>query len=325
MRFAMTEDQQLFTAAVRELLADQCPPDRVRAAWDAPADRSLWEQLAQMGVIGMLAPEVAGGMGMGALDLHPLLIEAGRVAMTEPIVDTAAVAVPLLAVAGHDAGARVASGEQTVALGFHTDPVVRTDTDLLLLETAEGAWHLLTSDSVETTVEESVDGARRLGRATWTPSADSLIGTALSTDARSRAIVGVAAQLLGLARHLLDETVAYVAVREQFGKPVGSQQAIKHKLADVLLAIEFASPMVARAAYSIDQVDADVAVHAAMAKACAGDAAKLAVRHALQCHGAIAYTVEYDLHMWMKRVWALDAQWGDARHHRRTIRTHLNL
>ena len=325
MRFAMTEDQQLFTAAVRELLADQCPPDRVRTAWDAPAENALWTQLAQMGVVGMLAPEAAGGMGMGALDLHPLLIEAGRVAMTEPIVDTSAVAVPLLAAAGHDAVAGVAAGDQSVAVGFHGDPVVRTDTDLLLLETDGGAWHLLPSSSVETADEDSVDGSRRLGRPTWSPSADTLVGEGLSADAGNRAIVGVAAQLLGLARHLLDETVAYVAVREQFGKPVGSQQAIKHKLADVLLAIEFAAPMVARAAYSIDQADADVSVHAAMAKAAAGDAAKLAVRHALQCHGAIAYTVEYDLHMWMKRVWALDAQWGDARHHRKTVRTHLNL
>lgn len=325
MRFAMTEDQQLFTAAVRELLADQCPPDRVRAAWDAPADRSLWEQLAQMGVVGMLAPEAAGGMGMGALDMHPLLIEAGRVAMTEPIVDTAAVAVPLLSAAGHDAAATVASGEQTVALGFHDDPVARTDTDLLLLELAEGDWHLVPAESVEFVEEESVDGSRRLGRPTWTPAADTLVGSGLSAEAGSRAIVGVAAQLLGLARHLLDETVAYVAVREQFGKPVGSQQAIKHKLADVLLSIEFAAPMVARAAYSIDHGDDDVSVHAAMAKAAAGDAAKLAVRHALQSHGAIAYTVEYDLHMWMKRIWALDAQWGDARHHRTTIRTHLGL
>ena len=125
MRFAMTEDQQLFTAAVRELLADQCPPDRVRAAWDAPADNALWTQLAQMGVVGMLAPEAAGGMGMGALDLHPLLIEAGRVAMTEPIVDTSAVAVPLLAAAGHDAVAGVAAGDQSVAVGFHGDPVLK--------------------------------------------------------------------------------------------------------------------------------------------------------------------------------------------------------
>ncbi len=327
MRFAFTEDQLLFTSAVADLLADKYPAERVRAAWDtpteAPDDRSVWQQLADMGVVGLLAPESTGGMGLGALDLHGLLVESGRVAMTEPIVETAAVAVPVLAAAGHSALASVIAGEQTVAVGFADDPVVRVDTDLLLLEHG-GTWYLAETAAVTATPQTSVDGSRRLASIEWTPTP----GHALPGDiaaARDRAIVAQSAQLVGLARHLLDETVAYVQVREQFGKPVGAQQAIKHKLADVLLAVDYAGPMVARAAHSIDEGDPDASVHASMAKCSAADAAKLAVRHGLQSHGAIAYTVEYDLHMWMKRVWALAAQWGTSAEHRDRVRQHLGL
>jgi alkylation response protein AidB-like acyl-CoA dehydrogenase len=115
---------------------------------------------------------------------------------------------------------------------------------------------------------------------------------------------------------MLDLTVAYVTERRQFGAPIGSFQAIKHHLADVRIAIEFASPLVYRAAYSLATGDPDAMLHGSMAKAQSADAAELAARMALQCHGAIGYSYEYDLHLWMKRAWALARTWGDASWHR---------
>jgi alkylation response protein AidB-like acyl-CoA dehydrogenase len=94
---------------------------------------------------------------------------------------------------------------------------------------------------------------------------------------------------------------------------------VKHKLADVRLALEFTRPVVYRAAYSVAHGDRDRSVHVSMAKAYASDAALLAARHALQVHGAIGYSYEHDLHLWMKRAWALAAAWGDAASHRERV------
>jgi alkylation response protein AidB-like acyl-CoA dehydrogenase len=115
---------------------------------------------------------------------------------------------------------------------------------------------------------------------------------------------------------MLDMTVEYVIERQQFGVAVGSFQAVKHHLADARIALEFARPLVYRAAWSLATDDPDCEVHASMAKAMASDAALLAGRKALQCHGAIGYSFEYDLHLFMKRAWALASTWGDARAHR---------
>jgi alkylation response protein AidB-like acyl-CoA dehydrogenase len=101
--------------------------------------------------------------------------------------------------------------------------------------------------------------------------------------------------------------------------PVGSQQAVKHHLANARLALEFARPLVYRAAYSVAHDDPDRDVHVSMAKAQASNAAGIAARVALQCHGAIGYTTEYDLHLYMKRAWALARAWGDAAWHGRRV------
>ena len=129
-----------------------------------------------------------------------------------------------------------------------------------------------------------------------------------------RGVLGVAAQQCGLADRMLELTVDYVKEREQFGVPIGSFQAVKHHLADARLALEFARPLVYRAA-----VARSTRSHVSMAKAKADDAALLAGRVALQCHGAIGYTTEYDLHLYMKRAWALAGSWGDARLHRARV------
>jgi alkylation response protein AidB-like acyl-CoA dehydrogenase len=118
---------------------------------------------------------------------------------------------------------------------------------------------------------------------------------------------------------MIEMTVEYVKERKQFGVPVGSQQAVKHHLANARLALEFARPLVYRGAYSIAHDDPQRSEHVSMAKAQASDAATTAAGVALQCHGAIGYTTEYDLHLYMKRAWALARAWGDAAWHRARI------
>jgi alkylation response protein AidB-like acyl-CoA dehydrogenase len=130
-----------------------------------------------------------------------------------------------------------------------------------------------------------------------------------------RGALATAAVLCGLAGAMLEMTVAYVAERRQFGVPIGSFQAVKHHLAGALLRLEFARPAVARAAWSAAHPEHVAPLvrqrDVSMAKALAADAAEACGRAALQCHGAIGYTVEHDLHLFLKRSWALARTWGD--------------
>jgi alkylation response protein AidB-like acyl-CoA dehydrogenase len=179
-------------------------------------------------------------------------------------------------------------------------------------------------DVVTLEPQRSVDGARRLSRVEWSPTKATCIcrGTAARVaiaDAIDRGSLAASAELLGLAQRMLDMTVDYVKMREQFGKPIGSFQAVKHHLADALGAIELARPIVYRAAWSMATSAHDSATHVSMAKAFASDAALLVAKKALQCHGAIGYSYEHDLHLWMKRAWALAAAWGDAASHRARV------
>ena len=133
--------------------------------------------------------------------------------------------------------------------------------------------------------------------------------------ALDRGALGTAAFLVGLGQAMLDLTVGYVKERQQFGVPIGSFQAVKHHLADAALALEFARPAVLRAAWSVAHAAPTRARDVSMAKAMASDAAELVGRKALQCHGAIGYTVEADLHLHLKRAWALARAWGDTAFH----------
>lgn len=140
-----------------------------------------------------------------------------------------------------------------------------------------------------------------------------------------RAALGTSAQLIGLSRRMLDMTVAYVIERKQFGVPIGSFQAVKHHLADARLQIEFAAPAVYRAAWSLATNDPNAARDVSMAKAMASDCAHLVGRKALQCHGGIGYTVEYDLQLFLKRAWALEKLRGDAAWHRNRVGEALGI
>jgi alkylation response protein AidB-like acyl-CoA dehydrogenase len=324
MDFTFTEDQDAFRDAVRDLLADRCRPADVRAAWDSdhPWDDSRWSALAEMGVLGALVAESDGGLGLGLVDVVRLAEEAGRAALPEPLVDTAMVAPGLLTEAGGAAAswsgpvaageARVVtalSGREWTAGGAEADLVLERDGDALVGYT-DAAWD----------VQPSVDGSRRLARRVGGEAAFRCEDLAEALDrAFDRGATATAALLVGAARHLIDTTVAYAGERHQFGQPIGGFQAVKHQLADALLAVEFAAPVVHRAAWTLDRGDATSARDASMAKAMAGDAAEQAARVALQVHGAIGYTFEYDLHLWMKRVWALAADWHDADWHRERV------
>jgi len=313
MRFGLTDDQGAFRDAARDLLAKEATPAVVRAAWDAPAgelDRGVWDSLDAMGVLGVLVPEADGGLGLDETFLVPVLEEAGRVALPHPLVETAMVGAPLLG---------VGTGMVATDLG---GPLVScaADADVLLLR-----WgHTLARvdrDAADLAPAATVDGARRVARVTH----QGTTGDPVTEDpaaielALDRGALGTAAYLVGLGQSMLDLTVGYVTERQQFGVAIGSFQAVKHHLADAALALEFARPAVLRAAWSVAHAAPTRSRDVSMAKAMASDAASLAARTALQVHGAIGYTWEHDLQLWLKRAWALAAAWGDAAAHRARV------
>ena len=329
MRFAFTDEQLELAAAVRDLFDKECTPEAVRVAWESADGRvpGLWGHLVEMGVVAMLAPEGVGGLAMREVDLVLLLAEAGRAAVPEGLSEVAMVAVPALRDhAQSDDAARylelIGSGNTTVAVGLEPGGTVSHAAEAgVFLLGADDGLHLVDADVVEIRPLRSVDGSRRLSRLDWAPSRSTRLsgGVASLDQARARAALGAAAELCGLADRMIEMTVGYVAERKQFGVPIGSFQAIKHHLADALLAIEFAKPLVWRAADSLTNELVDASTHVSMAKAATSDAAQRVCDVALQCHGAIGYTVEYDLHLYLKRAWALIRAAGDAAHHRRSV------
>ncbi len=361
MYFGFDDDQLAFRDAVRDLLDKECPPEVVRAAWSAPAgslDRAVWDRLDEMGVLGTLVAESHGGLGLDERSLVLVLEETGRAGLPHPVVETAAVAAPLLGEpvnaraqrpgaegaksgdsASFDLSAARAAEKATVTSPRALSGLVASDLGgphvpcaadadwLLLRDPASGALHLVDPDAAALTPMATVDGARRAATVDWQPSPSTLLtdDPADAAAAFDRGVWGTAAQLVGLAQRMLDTTVAYAVERHQFGVPIGSFQAVKHHLADALKELAFARPAVQRAAHSLATGAATASRDVSMAKAMASDAAWFVGRQALQCHGAIGYTVEHDLHLYLKRMWALAKAWGDAAWHRDRVGTALGI
>ncbi len=322
MHFDFDADQYAFRDAVRALLDERCGPDAVRAAWESDAARipGLWAGLTDMGVAGMLAPEAAGGLGLSPVDLVLILEEAGAHALPEPLVETAAVAVPLLADAGDARVADLARGATVAAVSPVDEFAVGAAAADYVLLWRDGLAHLVARADVTLEPHPSVDGGRRLTRVTAGLSAATVVGDErLAARAFDAGALGFAAEQCGRARRMLEMTVDYVGERRQFGVPVGSFQAVKHHLADCRVALEFARPLVHRAAYSLAHAHPAASTHVSMAKSKADEAARLTARAALQCHGAIGYTTEHDLHRFMKGTWAGSRSWGSPAWHRRRV------
>jgi alkylation response protein AidB-like acyl-CoA dehydrogenase len=317
VHFGFSDEQLAFRDAVRALLDDACPPAAVRAAW-APShhgyDHKLWEALGEMGVLGMLAPASAGGLGMDEVDLVLCLEETGRAALPGPIVEHAAIAVPLLASAGSALAAPAVAGEIAVTFSHRSSRVGWGALADAVVLAADDRVQLVRG--AETAPLDSVDGSRRDVELTAFDGAPLPGDGALAFD---RAVLGAAAQECGLAARMIELTVAYTGERRQFGVAVGSYQALKHHLANALLLLEHARPAVYRAAWTVANGLPTRARDVSMAKVLADRAGSVASRAALQCHGAIGYTWEHDLHLWMKRVWALERVWGTTASHRARV------
>lgn len=332
MRFGFTEDQLLLQSTLRDFLAKECPPAVIRAIWASETghDAGLWTKLAELGVPGLLVPEANGGLGRDELDLVLLLEEAGRAALCGPIVSTTAIGAPLLAELDtaelRDPWlARAASGHARIAVGLPGARFVAdaAGADLLLLASGDEI-HAVAPDAATLTREPANDPGRRLFTVRFPPSVATRVASGEAARralaaAFDRAALAAAAQAIGVADRLVEMACAYARERRQFDTPIGSFQAVKHMLAGVCVRLEYARPVVHRAADSLARRLASRTVDVSHATLAATAAARLAARVALQVHGAIGYTWEQDLHLWLRRAWSLDLDGGGDPLHRARV------
>jgi alkylation response protein AidB-like acyl-CoA dehydrogenase len=314
MRFQPALEQQHFATALADLLAAADVPSIVRAwsAGDTSSGRALWTRLAEQGVLALGVPEQHGGLGATPVDLVLAFEQLGRAAVPGPLVESAAALPALLATGPHaDRLARIAGGDLMATLAAPPQVPYAVDAH------AADAWYLVQGNRLYAATAggavRSIDPARRLATVT----AGEPLGVIDPASAYDRAALATAAQILGAGQALLERATAYAKQRFQFGQPIGRFQAVKHQLADVMVGLELARPLLFGAALAIGTATQGREVSAA--KVACTDAARRAARTALQVHGAIGYTAEYDLALWLTKVRALESAWGTQREHRSRV------
>lgn len=307
MRFIASAEQTDFARSLDRLVAAGDPAAAARA-WadgDTGPGLSLWRRLAEQGVHALLVPEEHDGLGATPVEMVLAMEVVGRHALPGPWAEsvahlpTALADGELLSAIASGAVATVAAPPQApyaVDAGV-ADHVLLVEGDRVVRATA-GPTHA------------SVDRTRHLVEVD--SNGDEVAAADLAAAAELAALA-TAAQLLGAGERVLEDSVAYVKQRRQFGREIGSYQAIKHALADVRIALDFARPLVHGAA--VETTPRAVSA----AKAGAAEAAHRAARTGLQVHGAIGYTAEHDLSIWLTRIRALVGAWGTPAWHRRRI------
>ena len=339
MEFALSENQRLMQDSLRGALARACPLERIRAAadaelaWDAPA----WSAVRELGVPALLVSEAHGGLGLSLLDAALAAEELGRRAAPVPFLATSVLAPLALRDAGSESqqvqwlprlasgdavvglaltealsGARDGAGVRAVGRRLHGSALFVVDgaeADAWLVAATDSSLHCvrrgapgvqvaaLRADPTRPTVELRFDGAE----------AEPLPGTGrpLLERLRDAASIILAADALGAGWTMIEQSVRYAKDRRQFGRPIGSFQAVKHMCAEMAAELEIRRALVWYAAHLFDENSGQASLYAAHAKAQLGDAGHFVARTAIEVHGGMGITDELGLHFWFKRI-ALD-------------------
>lgn len=346
MQFELDEERALLKSSTREFLEKESALADSRSVMEDAAegfDKALYGQLGDLGYLGLMIPEEEDGSGMGAVGLAAVLSEMGRVAFPGPYLDwvlaiealrgcgevarelrdraTAGQTLALLArregkgeepdsAQAEFAGDHVRGTKTFVPFGADAEVLlVTTDAGLVAAERPDKGWNttaLPTLDHAQRFVEIELDSPARLladaGRAEQTLAHVDRIGA-----------VGASACLLGLMERALEMTVAYTMERHAFGAPIATFQALQHRCADMLLKTESSRSAVFRAAWAADSSPDELPYLAAVAKAWAGDSARFVCGEAVQLHGGVGYTWEYDPHVYLKRAKTLEQFYGSTR------------
>lgn len=313
-----SSDQEAILDTLRGFLADHAPVDRLRAhgAIGNP-DSALWPELGGLGLIGLGLPEEQGGIGLGAAEEMLAFCEFGRHLLSPEILAlmlAACLADPELRAAIVAGKARIGLANQRGADSYHLFEA--TAASHIMLVDDEHAALFPAVAFTERVAVNSTDAVLSLERAT-------LSGPEAATDGdralapRARLLLG--AYAVGLSEGARDMGIEYAKVREQFGKPIGSFQAVKHLCAEMAIRSESALCQASFAALRVDQEHKDADYHATSAKIVAVDAALKNAADNIQVHGAFGFTAEANAHLYLKRAHVVDLLWGDIKKQRERL------
>jgi alkylation response protein AidB-like acyl-CoA dehydrogenase len=345
MDFALTDDQRAIRETARDFLSDAASADVVRAAAEGTAgfDAELWRGVTDMGFVGLMVPEAHGGLGLGGVETALVLEEMGRCLAPIPFFETAVLAVQAV-LAGGDARQqaallpRLASGTRASFAGTADRPSLSGDrltgtagfatfghvAELILVATRCGRIVTLEADAPGLTVEAlpSLDRTRRFARLTFdcAVTSDKMLGQPGAVDRTLAVGAGLlAAEQTGAAQYSIDATVEYAKQRVQFGRPIGSFQAVKHMLADMTMLVEASRSAAYYAAAAIDEDGDDLAEACHIARSFASDAFQSIAGDAIQLHGGIGFTWEHHAHLYFKRARATATWLGSSDSHREAL------
>jgi acyl-CoA dehydrogenase len=340
--FSLTDEQRALQSTVRDYLTDRFPLSAVRALYDNPDDDGdpdeLWKAAGEHGWLAITVPDQHEGLGLGLLDAAVVARCWGEACAPGPVLPTlvATEAIRLAGSAEQQASwlPRIATGRAKLTLAdgrVNADGDRLTGTvehveyahvaDALVVAADAGTLFLLDPSSAGVTVErvDALDRSTRLATVRLDGATGQRLAEPALPEIRDRAAVLYANDLIGIARAALTRTVDYDKTRQQFGKPVGSFQAIKHTLADLHVGISMAEHAGWYAAHAMDARLPDAGLAASVAKAKASDVAREATAAMIQFHGGIGYTWEHDAHLFFKRAKREEYQYGDAAQHRERI------
>jgi alkylation response protein AidB-like acyl-CoA dehydrogenase len=356
-----SDTEEALRDSVRRLFADRCPPEAVTRVYDDPPQdfSGVWHSLAaDLGMAGLLIPEQLGGAGAGAREAAVVMEEIGRAVAPVPFLPSAVLATVALLHAGDTETVKaLASGSLTAALavplstapgdtvtgvgvgdggltGRITSVAGAGDADVLVVPTAgPGGLELHTVSRDQAGVDVSpvltLDMTRPLANIQFSGVASTRIGTVPADAAVAAALETGAALLaseqLGIAQWCLETTLAYAKQRKQFGRAIGSYQAIKHRLADLWIEVNSAAAAARYAADTCARQDGDATIAAAVAQAYCSGAAVHAAEECVQLHGGIGMTWEYPAHLYLKRAKSDQLAFGTAYRHRARLADLVDL
>ena len=352
MDFGLNENQVILRDSAREFFAGECPMAFVRRAAESATacDLQLWTRLVAQGYTGIIVDEAHGGVGLGIVELVLLMEEAGRALLPGPLLATVAMAGAVLdgcanAVQKRTYLAPIAHGDARSTLAF-VEPKSGWDRAALQLTAKNGRLSgekLFVPDAgaadtivvvgrdgvyvvdahapgVSITPMAGIDLTRKLYAVSLTDAAaeklDAVAGLDRALDIATTALV---AEMVGGMQRTLDITVDYAKTRKQFGKPIGSFQAVQHQCADMYLETESARSAVYYAAVALQEGAADASAAVSIAKLYASDACRTVGNRGIQIHGGMGFTWENDLHLYYRRAKASETMLGDATFHRERL------
>src|SRR5215471_5148433 len=353
MQFGLSESQKILKDNARKFFSVECPVADVRRLMetDTAYDAALWTKMAEQGFTGIIFPEEFGGLGLGKVELILLMEEMGYALVPGPFFSTVVLAGSVLDACGSpeqkkkylepicngqaratvalilDPGAapNSADGRVTIANGkltgrklFVPDAAIA---DFIAVVTSSGVFVVdAKAGGVKTALMNGMDRTRKLYSVEFNNAAGEKLANATRwAQALDLATAALVAEMVGGMQRTIDITVQYAKTRKQFGKPIGSFQAVQHQCAEMYLQTESSRSAAYYAAWALQENAPDAPVAVSIAKMYASDACRNVGNHGIQVHGGMGFTWENDLHLYYRRAKASETMLGDATHHRERI------